>query len=41
MELVKDIKDLFCSENIKKVDGSYYNIYWDGLCIYIIIDFDM
>lgn len=41
MELAKDIKELLRSENIKKADGSHYNIYRDGLRIYTTIDPDM
>ncbi|MBT8232318.1 MAG: transglycosylase domain-containing protein [Bacteroidia bacterium] len=37
-ELTKWLKNLFDSENIKKGDGSDYNIYTDGLKIYTTID---
>ena len=41
MELAKDIKNILKSEGIKKADGSYYNIYRDGLKIYTTIDPEM
>ena len=37
-ELTKFIKNLFEKENIRKSDGSEYNIYTDGLKIYTTID---
>lgn len=37
-ELTKWLRDLFEEKNIKKPDGSAYNIYTDGLKIYTTID---
>ncbi|MBK9734294.1 MAG: transglycosylase domain-containing protein [Saprospiraceae bacterium] len=37
-ELTKWVKDLFDKQQIKKTDGSAYNIYTDGLKIYTTID---
>jgi penicillin-binding protein 1A len=37
-ELTKFIKNLFTDENIRKSDGTEYNIYTDGLKIYTTID---
>jgi penicillin-binding protein 1A len=37
-ELTKFLKDLFTKKNIKKSDGSEYNVYTDGLKIYTTID---
>lgn len=37
-ELTKYLRNLFSNENIKKADGSEYNIYTDGLKIYTTID---
>ncbi|TXB65568.1 transglycosylase domain-containing protein [Phaeodactylibacter luteus] len=41
MELAKDVKRLLASENIRKADGSNYDIYRDGLRIYTTIDPEM
>ncbi|HHH53658.1 MAG TPA: penicillin-binding protein, partial [Bacteroidetes bacterium] len=40
MELKKWLKKLFAEKNIKKPDGTDYNIYTDGLKIYSTIDLD-
>jgi len=40
VELTKWLKELFTKENIKKNDGSEYNIYTDGLKIYTTIDLE-
>ena len=40
MELTKWLKKLFVEKNIKKPDGTEYNIYTDGLKIYSTIDLD-
>ena len=40
MELTKWLKKLFSENNIKKPDGTDYNIYTDGLKIYTTIDLD-
>ena len=37
-ELTKFLKDLFTKKNIKKSDGTEYNVYTDGLKIYTTID---
>lgn len=37
-ELTKYLKDLFTKKNIKKSDGTEYNVYTDGLKIYTTID---
>ncbi len=37
-ELTKFLKDIFTKQNIKKADGSEYNVYTDGLKIYTTID---
>lgn len=37
-ELTKYLRNLFASKNIKKADGTEYNIYTDGLKIYTTID---
>jgi len=37
-ELTKFLKDLFTKQNIKKSDGTEYNVYTDGLKIYTTID---
>ena len=37
-ELTKFLKDIFTKQNIKKSDGSEYNVYTDGLKIYTTID---
>ncbi|MCZ2100865.1 MAG: transglycosylase domain-containing protein [Chitinophagales bacterium] len=37
-ELTKFLRTLFTKENIKKADGSEYNIYTDGLKIYTTLD---
>lgn len=37
-ELTKYMKDLFTKKNIKKSDGTEYNVYTDGLKIYTTID---
>ena len=40
MELTKWLKKLFKEKNIKKADGTDYNIYTDGLRIYTTLDLD-
>lgn len=40
MELTKWLKKLFKEKNIRKPDGSEYNIYTDGLKIYTTLDLD-
>ncbi len=37
-ELTKYLKELFTKKNIKKTDGTEYNVYTDGLKIYTTID---
>lgn len=37
-ELTKFLKDLFTKQNIKKSDGTEYNVFTDGLKIYTTID---
>ncbi len=37
-ELTKLLRSLFATQNIKKADGSEYNIYTDGLKIYTTLD---
>ena len=39
-ELTKWLRNLFEKEDIKKADGSYYNIYTDGLKIHTTIDLE-
>ena len=39
-ELTKWLRDLFEKENIRKADGSLYNIYTDGLKIHTTIDLE-